>query len=471
MNKSRSAYLKVFPLVFLLALVITALQLFREYHERTFNDHIILFSYSTFILQTAGIWVAVGLAFKQWKAALIALGTALVLTACGYFSYKLGFLKNAPFTVRYLYDLLINVYFTPVLVFAILCFKERGIPYFLPFILIGKVIIIMQVGWHYLETSPYNAWYFLFGIDRLLKVPMGGRSFHALNLFRFTDSIAITTCIFIMIGEAYTAAMNPQKWKQLFRIDLSTNYTRAGAITLFYSLRLLISIMVIGLLAFPVAFAGEARFWFRDIRPFTIILAIVCGIALLIFLIRYYRKFLVEYFIAHNQTTQWLFWVVNIPIFGMLVFPLAALTFSEKTTEEERTRFFYNKAIQSPRAWWIIGVMVLIAFLILGLSPKYMVHETQWMLWIFEVCLLIWLAADISGYYAMLVLAFISFIVFFSQHTRTDESTITWYTVIFNIVNLIILLPVFHLYTMKTIQEPPTYDEETEEVGIPIEGA
>jgi hypothetical protein len=41
----------------------------------------------------------------------------------------------------------------------------------------------------------------------------------------------------------------------------------------------------------------------------------------------------------------------------------------------------------------------------------------------------------------------------------------------FNIVNLIILLPVFHLYKMKTIQEPPAVIEETEEVGIPIEQA
>lgn len=106
----------------------------------------------------------------------------------------------------------------------------------------------------------------------------------------------------------------------------------------------------------------------------------------------------------------------------------------------------------------------------LGFSPKYMIHETQWLLWAFEVCLLIWLAADISGYYAMLVLGFISLIVFFSGHERSDESTITWYTVMFNIVNLIILLPVFHLYKMKTIQEPPTYVEEIEEVGIPIEG-
>ena len=224
-----------------------------------------------------------------------------------------------------------------------------------------------------------------------------------------------------------------------------------------------------GLIAFSMAFSGEGHFGFRDIKPITIVLAIVCGIALLVFLIRYYRKFLVEYFISRNHQTQWLFWIVNIPIIGMLVFPIVALDLNEKTTEEERTQFFYNKAIYAPRAWWLIGVMALTGFLILGFSPKYMIHETQWLLWAFEVCLLIWLAADISGYYAMLVLAFISFIVFFSQHPRTDESTITWYVVIFNIINLIILLPVFNLYKMRTIQEPPTYVEESEVVGIPVE--
>lgn len=472
MNNSRSTYLKVFPLVFLLALVIISLQLYREYHLEALKNQLTLFEWCLFILQLSGIWVAVGLAFKKWKAALIALGTALVIVVTQYFLSKAGLMKNAPLPVRYLFEFLINYSFTPILVFGSLCFDKRGFLYFLPFILFGNALIIVQVGSYYLETSPFNSWYFLFDINRFFEVPMGGRSFMPLNLFRFTANMAVITSMYILIGEAYTAAMNPQKWKQLLRIDLSTNYTKAGAITLFYSLRLLISIMVIGLLTFPLAFSGSgSRFYFRDMPVLTIVLAIVCGIALLIFLIRYYRKFLVEYFIANKQTTQWLFWLVNIPIVGMLVFPFVALSFSEKINEEERTHFFYNKAIYVPRAWWIIGVMAFAGFLILGFSPKYIVHDTQWTLWVFELCLLIWLAADISGYYAMLALAFLSLIIFFSQHTRSDESTITWYFAVFNIINLIILLPVFHLYKMKTIQEPPTYVEETEEVGIPIEEA
>jgi hypothetical protein len=470
MNKSRSAYLKVFPLVFLIGLVITAMQLYREYHQQALKDQLNLFEWGAAILQISSIWVAVGLAFKQWKAALIALGVAVAVAFTEYFLYKSGIMNDIPIALRYLYSYLINFTFTPILVFGLLCFRKQGMLFFLPFILVSTVLIIMQVGCNYLETSPYNSWYFLFNIDRLLEVPVGEHSFHALNLFKFTANMAVITCTFILIGEAYTAAMNPQKWKQLLRIDLSTNYTRAGAITLFYTLRLLINIMVIGLLAFPLAFSGTSyRFGFRNILPHTIILAIISGIALLFFLVQYYRKFLVEYFIAHRQTPKWLFWLVNIPIFGMLIFPLAALSFSEKTKEEERTHFFYNKAIYVPRAWWLMGVMVLVGFLILGFSPKYMVHDTQWMLLVFELGLLIWLTADISGYYAMLALAFICFIVFFSQHTRSDESTTTWYLAMFNILNLVILLPVFHLYKMKTIQEAPTYVEETEEVGIPIE--
>jgi hypothetical protein len=469
MNKSRSAYLKVFPLVFLLALVITAMQLYREYHQPEFKGDNTLLEWSVVILQIGGIWVAVGLAFKQWKAALFALGTALAILALEYFIYKSGIMKDVPIAVRYVYEFLISFYFTPMLVFALLCFRKQGILYFLPFILFGTALLIVQVGFNYLETSPYNRWYFLFRIDRLLEVPVGERSFRALNLFKFTANMAFITCMYTLIGEAYTAAMNPQKWKQLLRIDLSTNYSRAGAITLFFSLRLLISILVVGMLTFPMAASGSGgRFYFGHIALHTLILAIVAGIALLVFVILYYRKFLVEYFIANGHKTQWLFWIVNMPIIGMLIFPIAALDMNRKTTEEERTQFFYNKAIYAPRAWGIIGVMALTGFFILGFSPKYQVGEIQWGLWGFEVCLLIWLAADISGYYAMLALAFISFIVFFSQQIRSDESIITWYTVMFNIVNLIILLPVFHLYKMKTIQEPPTYVEESQEVSIPI---
>ncbi len=71
----------------------------------------------------------------------------------------------------------------------------------------------------------------------------------------------------IIIGECYAAATANKKWKQLFHIDLSTQYTGAGALTLFYTLRVLINVLVIGLFTFPIAhFFEKNRIFFRGRR-------------------------------------------------------------------------------------------------------------------------------------------------------------------------------------------------------------
>jgi phosphoglycerol transferase MdoB-like AlkP superfamily enzyme len=88
-------------------------------------------------------------------------------------------------------------------------------------------------------------------------------------------------------------------------------------------------------------------------------------------------------------------------------------------------------------------------------------------MWAFELCLLIWYAAGISGYYAILSLGAITYIIYFTQVSQAREMLTTWYTAAFNIVNLVILLPVFHLDYFKAVQDPPEHVEYTEELSIP----
>jgi hypothetical protein len=465
MNKSRTSYLKVLPLVFLLALLLTCLLLYREYHQPVIKEPYNIFEWLIGVIQISGIWLAVGLAFRQWKATVIALGVAIVIMVTSYFLYKSGLLKSSPVIAKYLYGLLLNSLFTPAVVFGLLCFRKQGLLYFLPFWLLGSAFSMLSVGCYYLETSPYNNWYFLFHLDRFLEVPSGAHSFHSINLFKYTVSLAEMTCTFIMFGEAYTAALDG---KQLLRINLSTNYTKAGTMALFFSTRLLINIMVVGLFTFPLAyFIPAGRIYFDGMSPLSFILSMISGLALLVVAVLYYRKFLIEYFIAQQQKTQWLFWMVNIPIFGMLIFPFAVLAFNKKTSEEERTLFFYNDAIYNDRPWWIIVLIVVIGFLKLGISPRYEVDEIHWLMWAFELCLLIWYAAGISGYYAILSLGAITYIIYFTQVSEAREMLTTWYTAAFNIVNLVILLPVFHLDYFKAVQDPPEHVEYTEELSIP----
>lgn len=495
MNESRTSYVKILPLVFLAGLLTAALWIYRDYqyvpdkpaHQLWYLD------WPINIFRNAVLWLAIGYAFRQLKAAGFALAATLLLSVADYLFYKFEIAKSSV-VFSTLYSLLFNTSFLPTLVFGLICFKKRGLRYFLPLWLLSYAFTMLFVGGAYLDSSPYNGWYRFLRIENLLQVRTGEHSYRVLNFFSYLFNIIGMAATVIIVGECYAAATANKKWKTLFHIDLSTNYTKAGAITLFYTLRLMINLLVIGLFTFPIAhFFESGRVYYRGQSWFSFFLTLTGGLALLTGTVLYYRRFMVEYFISHHRKIQWLFWIVNIPIAGMLVFPFIALTNGTGKPVAARTCFFYNNAMYNLQPYVIMGVMLglsLIGSWFGRSTGQY--NDVYWMLWVIEVALFIWYVAAVTGYYVILGAAVLGLIIFFcrtaievqalsglketynvygarSTSLLFNQSIVLYFIAAFNVVQYAILLPVFHLNAIKIIQEEGAVTGSTlQDTGVTV---
>ena len=485
MNETRSSYIKFFPLVFLGGLLAAGLQIYRDYH---FSPEATLAQVAPFdlllsIIKNGVLWTAIGLAFRKTKPAALAFGVSLLMIAADFFHYKLNatILKESV-VLSNLYAFLFNVTFLPSLVFGLVCFKKSGLRYFLPTWLLTYAISMMFVGSVYLDMSPYNTWYRMLQIDHYFKAYTGERSYRVLNLLSYLFNCAAVCTTFIMIGECFTAAAHKKRINNLFRVDLSTRYTSTSALSLFYALRLIINLLVVGLYAYPLAYFFESgRIYYKGQSLLTLCLVMVAGLACLAAVTLYYRKFLVEYFISIPKKISWLFWIVNIPMVGMLVFPFVALFSGANKSEEERTLFYFNDARYYQKPLKILTAMLVLSVLSMWLTQSMRAgSNVYWVLWLVNLALLIWYATSITGYYVVLGVAGVMQLVFcslifiekqsykgnlpsfgYSESSFYQFSMSLWLISAFNVIQYIILLPIFHLQTIKTVQE--RYQLETAE--------
>lgn len=487
MNEPRVSYTRFLPIVLLSTLLATVLQIWHDVIYKPGPDFLQLWWLEAIIalIKYSALWICVALAFRQWKPAMIALGITLLLVAIDFFiadndALRKGILFNDLYTVVF------NVTFTPALVFGLLCFKKKALRYFLPLWLFAYAITLAYLGTAFLNISPYNAWYRLLHVDDLMRFRHNGGKTRIPLLF-YSYSFIIPSTIFLLIGESYTAAAGTKKWKTLFRIDLANQYTSGGAISLFYTLRFFINMLVVGLLSIPIGrFYSLGHSGFRGQTIYSLYIMEAAGLVLLTAVVLYYRKFLIEYFISTQRKISWLFFFINIPIIGMFVFPFVALKKRICNTVEDRVDFFYHNAWYSDRPYGIMIVVLALSFI--GAFATRGDSDMNWLVWFIELVLFIVYVLNITGYYLILGSGALGLIIFYAQaiiHAlATDAETFNskasfyyyfeellffWLIAAFGVIQYVVLLPVFHLNRIKTVQEPPVQPEEMSEVGIPIE--
>jgi hypothetical protein len=481
MSENRSSYVNVLPLVFLFGLMFALLNGLQDYltpANRTgqrYLEVIIVFTKSFVIM------MCIGVAFRRMKAAVISLGVFILLPFIFWLLAATGLGKKS---FQTLLPLFVNDGLT-LLVFGFICFKKAGLRYFVPLWLLSLAIFMLHTGTQYLDLSPYNNWYRLLSDDPV-KIKAFDGSYRSLKLLSYTFQIALPVVMVILAGECYIAASHDKRWRGLFHIDLSTNYSKAGAITLFISLRLLINMLVIGLFAYPYThFYNSGRLFFRSESFLVFLLSFAGGLALLIFVVRYYRRFMVEYFISIRQKIQWLFWLVNTPIIGLLVFPFVVLI--ARRRQRDSNRFFFTEARHNLQPFTIAGGMLGISFIsALALGDMSRNTEMFWYLWLAEAALFIWYVRSITGYYVILGFALLGLIIYLAKlevegrafyglrHYITlgpesyrillRESITYWILTAFHIVQYAVLLPVFHLDEMKAVQENVEEEEKISNV-------
>jgi hypothetical protein len=448
MNDIRSSYVKVLPLIFLTGLLCAGLNLYHDYRFEypppfPFDVLDLLISALKFGL----LWTIIGLAFKKKKEAGIAFGAAFVSFIIDFLLAKSAMPQNALY--NFLHVLLSSYTFIPALVFGWLCFKTRGLYYFLPAALLVYAPAIIGYGSGHLIQLPYNRWYYGARLDEFFTLHGEDHHFRQFNMPYYLLELAAVCLTFVLICECYYAAATQKKWKELFHFDFSIRYTKGAALVLFYAYRLAINILMAGLFSYPLT--GHV---YHNQSPFlSLLLSLLSGLGVLVLVVLYYRKFLAEYFISIRKKINWLFWLVNIPVLGLLVFPFIVLFNRLTSTMGERTIFFNNKALNE-KPYNVLVAIVVIHLLSLNFSPTLNGENAMfWLLYFLELGLLALYVMEPWGFYTMLTLnavCFLCFLVIASVAVLQNNSRNLHFPKYlqqgtFTVIQYAILLPVFHL--------------------------
>jgi hypothetical protein len=447
MNDIRSSYVKVLPLIFLTGLLSAGLHVYHDFRfEYPPSYPLDTLELLNDALKYSLLWTIIGKAFKKKKEALIAFGAAIVLFIIDYF-LKSSMSHNALY--NFLHTLLSNYTFIPALVFGWLCFKTRGLSYFLPAALLVYAPRILGYGSGHLTNLPYNRWYAAANIDDYFTLHNADGHLWQFNIPYYLLELAAVCLTFVLICECYNTAASQKKWKELFQFDFSTRYTKRSGLVLFYSFRLAINILMAGLFSYPLT-----NLVYNNPSPVsTLLLNLLSGLGLLVFAVLYYRKFLAEYFISIQKKINWLFWLVNLPIVGLLVFPFIVWSNRLTSTIGERTIFFNNKALNQ-KPYTVLVALLALSLLALAWSPPFNGENALfWVLYCLELGLLALYVAEAWGFYVMLSINGVVYLYFLittlwavlQQNSRNLPYPTDLQQGTFTVIQYAILLPVFHL--------------------------
>ena len=466
MNETRFSWLKVLPLVFLAALVTVGVQMYHDlYYD--FNAGATQFDglqFLVFLIKNAVLWAAIGMAFHTVKPATLAFGVSLVMYFTDFFLNKHHILEGSVVLTN-LHALFFNSEFLPALVFAFICFKKQGLRYFWPVWVFAATTSLLFYGSAYLDRSPYNVFLRYIRLDNLFRVPTGENTYRGLNVLMYVAHPAMQCGTYILYATCYMAAINKKSWNQLFRIDLSTHYTKPAALSIFYALRFLINLLIVGLFSYPavILFQKDQRL-FNGHSLLIMILSMAGALAFLVAVTLYYRKFLLEYFSSNQIKISWLYWIVNLPIVGMLAFPFVVLFAQAIPEEEERTRFFYYEAQQGQKAGSIMFVMLLLSFIGMLIGEGFDVLYSSWTVWLIDSAILVIYCVSVRGYYFLLGTGWMAVLVysciiavtalkgenyFGSASPFTPSNATMWLTSAFTVVQFVVMLPIFHIEAIR----------------------
>jgi hypothetical protein len=467
MNNARSSYVRFMPLVFLGGLLVMGLHVFRlNNYSSLLNGHKLPpIDLLMAVVKNGFVWAAIGLAFQKMKPALLAFGLFILLSIADFFLVNKNILTE-PLVLNRQYTSLFDLNFLPALVFGLVCFKKNGLRYFLPIWLLSYALMMLYVGSAAYQLSPYNNWFGVLKLQRYFSVAFDA-TWHYDPLPYLYHVVAIC-CTFIMTGECFTAAAGKKKLKELFQVDLSTQYTKTNALCLFYALRLLINGLVYGLFLFPLNYLwGHTELTGQ--RLILLCLLTVAALAGIIAATLYYRRFLVEYFI-NQQKPGWQFWLVNLPIVGMLAFPFVALLPGSKQ-EEKRNPVFVSDALYTQKRYVLLAAMLVLNGLIMWFNlPEYRMPEIYCIMCVVDLVLMIWYVRSKAGYTVAVFAGVVALHIYWGMlfmANSIDRFTIAVLLFsTFGVIEYTILLPVFHSHTINPVQEPVGQQPLKIEAGI-----
>lgn len=408
--------------------------------------------YIASVLYALLFYTALGCLTSKWKEALIACGISLLPTTIDFLFLPASF----NLTVR-----ITSFLFGP-----------------LPLLL----FIALQTGWQKKLVGTYFLLLAATGIFSLGFYAPGNealRSFSGPSLnFDTLLSLGLWMAVFvfqvIVVGELLNYLRGKHNAGSTVLLNLGNDYSKPNNLITFWVLKTMLIVLFLGSARamdsyIKISARDYSFFKHKDANEFylyTSVIHTLSFVAIALFLAWYLRKFVLENFITWNVQSKFLYWLSMVPVIGFIVFVLLQLDNPKQHRYSNKVATIGSFASGSTAAITTIFFIGLFIRLIMRISDGDITFIVSLIL---SVLLFIWLMADKTGYYVSLGLValalFIIIVAGFWLRTTGDlgeEFPLVFALLLFNLVQLILIFPVYHFDQFEYI---PAEDPHPEPVG------
>lgn len=390
--ENNKAYLQKIHWVFLLAAGYSLLYVFTSaWMDRA------MFERKSFtllnIFHISFLFAALGIITSQWKKTLIAWSIGILIIAADFFLVPD---KSIPFVVRFL---LLFLSYTPLVVFMGLSFGFTK--KLLPAILLIVVANHIQLLGDY---SPEGLEDFISRISRML-----GYRRDLEMLFRII-SIICRTAVFvfqvILLSELMNYLQGKKQAGKTLLLNLGNEYKKTNSLIVFWVCRVMFIVFIAGtasiLKNYAYLFSRKLEnfpdknilLYFRYTGIFNLIMIIAAAL----FYAWYMRKFLLEYFITYNIRSKFLYWLLLLPVVGLIAFIIINADAAEQKEYNQKVNTIGQFAASSTAAITTLFFTSYTIRLILSFGG-----EAIYIIYCIAIVLLfIWIITSKTGYYVSL---------------------------------------------------------------------
>lgn len=388
----------------------------------------------------AVLWWVIGQMTNKKRAALITIGCCLVLQLVWIIAWSL-----VPYPSAWHLPIRLS-YVLPYLIFSLLAFQRIGwAALYASLTVLG--ISLAYTGNYQIEELVSDLLRQI-DLDHLVTISFSEsetsrRSFGLIGPFL---NIFLPALEFALIAEWFSRQGRAETPLAPRRLHLDQYCPKGVATLVFYTFRLGLYGIALGFGAMLLS-GFDAPEEFR--RPWLRTgVTLLSGLGLLYFTVWYTRKFLSEYFLTRSAVPAWGFWVLNIPVIDLMLWPLIGLTKPAPMPASERPAFF--EAARSSEdshslKFVVAGIQILYLLVLLATDSPLAAIGTA----VFSVALTVYYLFNPNGFWVMSGLLFLSLValvyVIMERSMYGDASRILLSYLFYSFSFIYIMMAAFHL--------------------------
>jgi hypothetical protein len=448
--ENNKAYLQKIHWVFLLGIAYSAAQFITPRFVDDRSSYWIEFFLETFLAISIE-FAALGVITGKWKESLICSAIGLVPAALQvYFIFH----ESSPVILRIIQYI---VAYSPLLVFMGLVYgwSKRLVPAFFLLMIAGTtdILVFFSVD----SLLSFISW---INMDRPYYYNDSRTLFNSLtavfSVFGFVFKIIIICEIINYLhGKNYSGKAT--------LINLGNIYTKGNCLLLFITFHILFFVLISGFSNYienyisialrSSAYGSFGSKSFQDYLKIMGAITIILGLSAIMFFAWYKRKFLLEAFISLGIRSKFLYWIIQFPFVGIIIFAILVALSNEKKDYIEKLESMGRFAGSSTGAVSGIALTVISLLVIDSIVRGLSVSTTAA---IATLVLFIWMMASKTGYYAMLLINLFSILALLISPFFIKEwegPSLFWlipFTLI-NTVQLVLFFPVYHFEEFEYI--------------------